>query len=210
MEIKINYRINMSDHFEKWRAFLKPENLKGNLISCALYIAVFESFKDYLVDNLKGFFINGFNQQGDIVDAQYKAAVLAKNSSPIIASLMFLQEMQAVNEKDIELFHTLRKYRNMLAHKMIDFVYEAAFDKYWDNLYALMEMRIKIEKWWVWNVDIPVTGAYKATDNVKEDDIVTGSQLFNKILLDILMGNEADATYYHDGFAKAMKTKNDI
>lgn len=199
----------MSEHFDKWISFLKPENLKGNLISCALYIATFESFKDYVTEEVKFFFHTGFGPEGDRFSENYKKKVLAKNKSPVTASLLFLKDLEAINEEDIELFNKLRVYRNTLAHKMIDFVYEGVFDIYWDNLYGLMNLRIKIEKWWILNIDIPTGGNFKATDNTTEDDIQTGSQIFNKLLLDILMGDDETAKYYHDEFKKKKNEMGD-
>jgi len=42
---------------DKWLKFLDPDNLKDQLIFSALYIATFESFKDFIVDEVKFFSI---------------------------------------------------------------------------------------------------------------------------------------------------------
>ena len=55
----------MADYLDKRIEFLHPENLKGDLISCALYIATFESFKDYVIEEIKFFFYSRFNETGD-------------------------------------------------------------------------------------------------------------------------------------------------
>jgi hypothetical protein len=49
----------MANEFDKWIEFLKPENLKGNLISCSLYIATYKSFKDYVIEEVNFFLIRG-------------------------------------------------------------------------------------------------------------------------------------------------------
>ena len=48
------------NNINKWLKFLDPENLKGNLMFSSLYIASFEAFKDYVVDEVKFFFNTGF------------------------------------------------------------------------------------------------------------------------------------------------------
>lgn len=63
----------MSDNFEKWLKFLKPENLKDNLICCSLYIAFFETTKAYIVDQIKSFYLVGYDSlNGDIISLDYK------------------------------------------------------------------------------------------------------------------------------------------
>lgn len=98
------------ENIEKWIKFLDPENLKGNLMFTSLYIAAFESFKDYVVDEVKFFFHNGFKDGQDIFDPKYETHVKAKDKSVVKASLLWLLEMEAIDENDIVLFDDLGQY----------------------------------------------------------------------------------------------------
>jgi hypothetical protein len=200
----------MANEFDKWIEFLKPENLKGNLISCSLYIATYESFKDYVIDEVKFFFNTGFTGDEFIFSPRYKTSVLDKNKSVLAASLLWLKEQEAISEADIDSFEDLRKYRNKLAHKMIDLLFEGSFDDFPQNLAALINLRVKIEKWWVLNIEIPTNPDFHATDDVSENDIQTSSEILYKIILDILSGDEEASNYYYKEFLKHKeKTKRD-
>src|ERR1700679_2137356 len=117
----------MPTNFEKWANFLNPDNLKGNLMNCSLYIAVFESFNDYVVEEVRMFFNNGFKDGEFTFSPSYTTDVLNRNRSPLIATLMWLQEQGAISDNDLALFEKLKKYRNKLAHEMIELLFEGYF-----------------------------------------------------------------------------------
>ncbi|MBI2281861.1 MAG: hypothetical protein HYU68_14395 [Bacteroidetes bacterium] len=110
----------MSDNTDKWIKFLDPENLKGNLMSSSLYIASFELFKDYVVETVRSFFCFGYKDGQDIIGPEYLSSVQSKDKSTLKATLLWLKEMEAIDESDIELLEELRKYRNKLSHKLMD------------------------------------------------------------------------------------------
>ena len=196
----------MKDNFDKWIDFLKPENLKGNLISCSLYISTYESFKDYVIEEMKFFFNRGFSDGEFIFSEDYKTKVLNHHKSPLIASLLWLKENEAIDENDIILFEDLRKYRNKLAHEMMDFLFEGISESLPEKLNALLNLRIKIEKWWIINIEIPTNTDFDSSKDIKEEDIQTSSQLLNKIILDILSGDEETSNYYYNEFLKHKKS----
>ena len=46
-----------------WETFLNPETLRPNLIAASVYIAAFELLKATIVDRIKEFFTNGFDDE---------------------------------------------------------------------------------------------------------------------------------------------------
>ncbi|MGB3478134.1 MAG: hypothetical protein WBB67_03125, partial [bacterium] len=109
----------MDDNVKKsWETFLNPEILRSNLIVASIYITAFEMLKDSIIDRIKNFFTHGFNENGWIVSNEYKKNVLSKDKSQLYASLLWLHEMSAINESDLEQFEAIKKRRNELAHEM--------------------------------------------------------------------------------------------
>ena len=100
------------DNIDKWLKFLDPENLKGNLMFSSLYIASFEAFKDYVVDEVKFFFNTGFSEGEFTFSEEYITKVKALDKSILKATLIWLKDLEAINEKDIETYDELRQYRN--------------------------------------------------------------------------------------------------
>lgn len=187
--------------YDKWANFLKPETLKSNLINCGFYISLFESFKDYIVSSVKDFYMTGFDETGYIYSKDY-SKVLSKNKSELYASLAWLVESEAIDAEDMANFEKQKKLRNKLAHDMMTCLFENDFDTYVENLTCLMSLRTKIEKWWIMNVEIPTNSDFDNQD-IKEKDVVTGSELMNRVMIDILTGNEDEANFYYNEFLKA-------
>lgn len=195
-----------SENIDKWIKFLDPESLKGNLMFASLYIATFESFKDYIIDEVKFFFHSGFKGDQDIFDPKYETHVKAKDKSVVKASLLWLLEMEAINENDILLFDDLREYRNKLSHELMTLLFEGIPEIIPAKFAELIQLRIKVEKWWLLNVELPTNPPDSDFgDGINEDNIITQSQIFNKLIFDILTGDEKTSTYYRDEFLKRYK-----
>ena len=71
-----------------WEEFLNPEVMRPRLIAASIYIAGFEALKDAVVGRIRDFFWTGFDESGDKIDPKYESDVLARNKSPVYASLI--------------------------------------------------------------------------------------------------------------------------
>jgi hypothetical protein len=192
----------MSDNVDKWINFLDPENLKGSLIFSSLYIATFESFKDYVIDEVKFFFYEGIKDGQDMISPKYDSAVKSKDKSILKSSLLWLKDMEAIEEADVEIFDELRKYRNKLSHELMELLFEGLSDEFPEKFSKLIQLRIKIEKWWILNIEIPTDLDFDLDQEVNEDNIFTSSQIFHRLILDMLSGDEEKASYYKNELKK--------
>ena len=193
------------DNIDKWIKFLDPENLKGNLMFSSLYIAAFESFKEYIVDEVKSFFHNGFKNGQDIFDPRYDTHVKSKDKSILRASLLWLLEIEAIDENDILLIDDLRQYRNKLSHELMTLLFEGLPEELPVKFAQLIEVRIKIEKWWILNIEIPTNPDFHSGEKINADSIITPTEMLNKLIFDMLLGNEKTASFYRDEFLKRYK-----
>src|SRR4051812_44133102 len=103
---------------ESWKRFLNPDELRPTLIIMSLYISTFEILKDSIISRIKDFYARGFDENGEIIDPTYQSEVLAKNKSPVHASLLWLKEAEAITDEDIAIFDKVKKQRNDIAHQM--------------------------------------------------------------------------------------------
>jgi hypothetical protein len=194
------------ENIDKWLKFLEPENLKDNLIFSSLYIANFESFKDYVIDQIKFFFHCGFSQGKDSFDPEYIENVKSKDKKYIDnASLLWLVEMEAICLEDFELYKELRQYRNKLSHQLMVLLFDGLSDELPAKFVQLIQLRVKIEKWWILNIDIPTNSDFDNSPEIQESDIVTASEITNQIIFDMLSGDDKKATFYRDEFVKNYK-----
>jgi hypothetical protein len=91
----------MSNSTASWESFLNPETLRPNLIAASIYISTFEILKTTIVDRIKDFFTNGFDENGWRVSPEYQCDVLSKNRSAVYASLAWLNERDAIDDSDL-------------------------------------------------------------------------------------------------------------
>lgn len=192
---------------DKWLKFLDPQNLKENLIFSSLYIASFEAFKDYVVENVKFFFNNGFSDGKFTFSNEYRTDVQSLDKSLLKASLIWLKNMNAIDNIDIDIYDDLRQYRNKLSHELMNLLFEGLSEELPAKIAHLIALRVKIEKWWILNIDIPTNPDYDSSPEIKEEDITTGSQMFNQIIFDMLSGDEKRASYYQNEFKKRFNKK---
>lgn len=181
---------------KKWINFLDPNNLKDKLIFSSLYIATFESFKDYIVEEVKFFFNTGFSSNEFTFSDNYKTAVLLKDKSVLKATIFWLKDCGAIEEKDIETFDELRTYRNKLSHELMELLFDGLSEDLPEKFIQLIKLRIKVEKWWILNIEIPTNSEFNPHTEILEEDIVTSSQMFNHIIFDMLSGDEKKANRY--------------
>lgn len=192
-------------HTEKWLKFLEPENLKNNLIFVSLYVATFESFKDYVIDEVKMFYQVGYQNGQELFDPDYDNLVKSKDKKHIDnASLLWFVEMEAINMEDFESYKILRQYRNKLSHELMSLLFDGLPEELPKMFLILIQLRVKIEKWWILNLDIPTNSEHDHKE-INESDIITSSQIFNQIIFDMLSGDEKKANFYKNQFKNGNK-----
>lgn len=187
----------MTETKSSWEKFLHPETLRGNLIAIALFISAFEMFKDRVIEKPETLFLNGFDQNGPIVDEKYKTEVLSKSKSRIHASLLWFKEMEAIDDDDIESFDIIRKHRNEVTHELTDFLSNANRDLDPTSFQRLIALLSKIEKWWLINFEMAINPEM-VPDSVNVDDVIPGTIWSLQLMLDIALGNEPKEGYYYN------------
>lgn len=193
----------MEEKYKKWLEFLNPDSLKERLISISVFVATFESFNHFVVEQVRFFFNTGFDESGYTFSPEYKVKVLSKDKNQVNASLKWLKELGAIQESDIITFHEIRKKRNKLVHEMMDLITEGLEEDMPELFVHMIDLKIKIEKWWIINVELPTSG--QDSDEINEDDIITSSQMFNRLILDMISGDEKKANFYRKEFMKSIK-----
>lgn len=178
----------MSNTADKWEQFLDPEVIRPSLFLATMFITTFEILKDSIVEDIRGFYMNGFDEHGPTVDPEYQSEVLSKNRSPLYASLQWLRENDAIDDKDLATFENLKKTRNLLAHQLFAIVtgqVESAHEAQFDTLVALLR---KIGVWWVVNVEIPSNPDFDG-HAIDEEGIIPGAVWSLQMLIQVASGN---------------------
>ena len=192
----------MTSSDESWEKFLHPETLKNNLIAISLFITAFEMFKDRVVEKPETFFSNGFDERGPIIDEQYKTEVLARSKSKLYASLLWLKEMDAIEQMDIDIFDPIRQHRNEVAHEPMEFLATAKRNFESSKFRDLITLLAKVEKWWFVNFELSIDPDM-LPGGANPDEVVPGPIWSLQLMLDIALGNEPEEGYYYKAFKQA-------
>lgn len=189
-----------------WERALHPETLKMNIITASIFSMAFEMLKESIIEKIQGFFTDGFDENGMIVSPKYKEKVLSLNKSPLYASLMWLQSMDAIDDKDVGTFEHIKRCRNTLAHEMLAFASSGVdfdVDEAFNDMVGLLR---KIEMWWFVNLEMAIDPeAYP--EDLDLEQVIPGPVWSLQMLIDVALGPEEEARKYYDYFvANAEKT----
>lgn len=191
-----------------WERALHPETLKTNIITASIFSMAFEMLKSSIIEKIEGFFTNGFDENGMIASPEYKEKVLTLNRSPLYASLKWLQDMNAIDDKDLERFEYIKKCRNTLAHEMLTFASSGVDFEVAEAFDVLIGLLRKIEIWWFENLEVDIDpDAYPEDLDLDLDQVIPGPVWSLQMLIDVALGPEEEAHKYYDHFvANADKT----
>ena len=193
----------MNDNiWDNWERFLKPENLRSNLIALSLYVTTYEVLKNSIIEKIKSFYINGFDEKGLIIDKEYFTEVINLNKSPLYASLEWLKQKKAINENDINIFTELKDCRNKLVHEIVNYI---TIDDHVDPLPLFPKMTAllnKIEKWWLVNVEAEINPAFYENKEMDLENAMPGPLIMLHILANVALGTKEESNYYYDSFKK--------
>lgn len=180
----------MSDFDDRWERFLDPEILRPSLFMATMFITTFEILKDSIIDRIRDFYTNGWDENGSIVSPEYQQEVISRNKSAVYASLDWLIERDVIGQADLQTFEDLKRIRNILAHQLFSVVTGQAESDHSAQFPVLVELLRKIELWWVVNLEIPTNPDFD-DQKIDEAGIVPGAVLSLQMLIEVASGNTA-------------------
>ena len=187
---------------QAWEDFLNPQVTRARLIAASIYIAAFEALKDSIVGRIRDFYWSGFDDSGDKTDPEYQSEVLARNRSPVYASLDWLKEQGAIDAHDLATFENAKACRNILAHELLELLGSEGLPVNFDQCVTeIVVLLRKIEMWWIVNVEIPTNPEYDGVE-VDEAKVLPGPVMSMQVLMDIALGDEERSRSYYDEFRR--------
>lgn len=188
---------------------LDAETTKKNLITIALFIAIYENFKVTIIDRVKIFFFKGLKDSKFIYDDSYKEQVLNKvkksKNKKLSASLLWFKEVNAINDEDISNFQKITDLRNTLVHDMSDYLFYNSSLKEVFTLYEVMlALFKKIDCWWINEIEIPISGNFKPED-YNHNEVTSLNIVFLEIMDAIALNKDFKHLEQYVQFLKTIK-----
>jgi hypothetical protein len=190
----------------QWEKFLNPEILRTNLIVASLFITAFEMLKDSIIGRSRDFFTDGFDENGWIINDNYKTKVLSLSKSPLYASLEWLTKMNAIHDSDVDEFNKIKNCRNNIVHEIGQYISKGQNIDPLPLFSTMMDLLHKIEKWWILNIEIPTDSDFDGQE-IDEGSILPGKIMILRLLTEIALGTKEESKFYYNEF---IKRKNQV
>lgn len=178
---------------DKWKNILDENILKYNVSFAAIFVLNYECLKDYIINQVRDFYSDNGKWDGDNYiseeTAKYKKEVRALDKNIENASLKWFLQLDVITVDDFEKYQVIRKRRNDITHKLLKNLNDG-FTENDNKLFGdMLEIYNKIDKWWINEIEIPITG-----NDIPEDydrNEVCGAQaMILSIINSIVLGNK--------------------
>ena len=170
---------------------IQPENVATALVRAGAFLTGYELVKTAIVDEVKGFFVQGFDQDRLIPSKDYERKVLPLGRNVFEASVNWLVQMEALTQGQADSLDSIRSHRHELAHELARFIVDPDADVSVDRLTELQGFMRSLDRFWG-GINVDTDPDFAGVD-VDRDDIVSGSGALLTYLLQIA-GVEATPT----------------
>ena len=191
--------VNSLDSVER---ICDKESLQVQLSFMALFIGMFEFMKDTLLSRVESFLCSDMTQNEDgewvwIHNDTYKNEIEKRLvdgktvKDRLRNTVLWFKDAGAITDDDYELFRKLRDKRNSYAHKMAQHVWDGLPEQDAKGLLDLLDLYIKLDKWWINEIEIPISGEFEP-GSYDEDSVESLALITFKIMISTLFGGKSD------------------
>jgi hypothetical protein len=162
---------------------LNDEGMKANLIIASLYITSFELLKSTIVRRIQQFYSRGeFDSQGESIPSEPDYTNEVRNlyrdskgrGNVLRASLAWLKNVNAIDERDEKDFLVINNHRNEIVHELSKYLIYSDFQVNSQHIARMQEILRKIEIWWIVNVEIPSNSEFDGKI-IEDKDVIPGT-----------------------------------
>lgn len=176
---------------------VNPLLIKRNLLVASLFITSFEMLKSSIQDRIKFFLsdvaYNGECEMIDVISDDYRREILdrvipninKKNHNHLFySSCLWLKDMNAITQNDIDELQKIRKERNTIAHEPLKLLIDDNININIELLKKSQELLSKIEKWWLINIEMDISPGLDGV-NIDTDDVKSGITILLNYFMEI-------------------------
>lgn len=179
---------------DNWNNILNEDVLKFNINFAALFVLNFECLKDYIITQPRTFYSDVLIKDGELCceeTEEYKKEVRSLEKNIENASLRWFMNTDAITEEDYNLYQELRERRNDITHELLKNL-NNGFNETDAKLYVkLLELYQKIDKWWINEIEIPISGEV-LPDEYDSEQVLGGQAMILSIIDDIIFDNNKE------------------
>lgn len=196
----------MIDNLEN---ILNEDILKYNVNFAAMFVLNYECLKEYVISQVRDFYSDHIHFDGNKIVGEesidYKKEVRTLDTNIENASLKWFMEGGAITQDEYEIYQKIRKRRNDITHELLKNLNNGFCEDDVKLFSCLLDIYSKIDKWWINEIEIPISGDLK-TDDYDREAVFGGQAMVLSIINNIILGNEG--LRYKEMLNELMKSWN--
>ena len=178
---------------DKWKNILDENILKYNVSFAAIFVLNYECLKDYIINQVRDFYSDNGKWDGDNYmseeTAKYKKEVRALDKNIENASLKWFLQLDVITVDDFEKYQVIRKRRNDITHKLLKNLNDGFTENDIKLFGDMLEIYNKIDKWWINEIEIPITGN-DIPEDYNRNEVCGAQAMILSIINSIVLGNK--------------------
>ncbi|WP_420115966.1 hypothetical protein [Micromonospora sp.] len=175
-----------SDHLRKrLTAKLQPWRIRATLSFAGLYQLTHELIKTAVIDDVRQFYMSGFNESGYTYnEVAYTEQVLMLDSRkrPFPASLSWLANAGAISTDQTERLDRIYAHRHELTHELGKYIVDPDFEPDMQLFVDALGILRDIHRFWT-QIEIDI-GTFEERGDVSVDDVTPGTILMLQMCID--------------------------
>lgn len=188
-----SYKTISPDTLIRAAILLDRETLRDKMSIVSFYVTVYECFKAQIVSDIQSVFSmpipeSVFSEEGIRYEKskEYEKTILSmvvgedKKGKSITgwqdrlkASMLWLKNEGAIDEKDFDAFLDIRTLRNKYVHNMAQYVFDGIDITDYEKLKTLIDLYKKIEVWFIKNIEIHRSWTSEELPDIKDDSEIS-------------------------------------
>ena len=146
----------MESPTERAKRWLDPERNLRNLMTAGLFLLMYEFTRISIIENVRDFFSSGFRIEDKKLrriqtakdKVSYKERVTANHGNRLVASCLWLKEMEVLDDVDISSMKKLEASRNKVAHELHSLIFDSPEGVDVEMVRLLSEVLKKTDRFW--------------------------------------------------------------
>ncbi|MEP7194325.1 MAG: hypothetical protein ABI903_15860 [Actinomycetota bacterium] len=148
-----DYVTDPKDYEERLKAKLQPARVRSTLAFAGLYQLTHEMLKSMVFDDVKSFF-GYISARGEGVwlpesgELEYRRNVLALHPNRFTASLLWLQDMEALDAEQAARLNDIYDHRHALTHELAKFLVDPDLEPDYDLFVQALKTLMTLSRFW--------------------------------------------------------------
>jgi len=189
-----------------WLKALDPRAVRSNLLLAGLLLTAYELVRSTIVDKVRSFFCWEYRGAKLIDSDEYRDHVISRHEDRLHASCLWLQDMGALEQRDLTTIGNARKHRNALAHELPRFLADARKHVDSELLAEMQEVLAKVGRWFIREVEIPSDPQCDGK-TIDDSDILSGNSLLLQVLIDAAIGSPGRASKLYESVVGELRRR---